>query len=326
MTKNKVFIFFTLLVLSFMVKSQTPSEDPNHYILDTEDNFNSLNSSLWNTPPYGSYTWGWGLETFHPNNVNVSGGILTLKTEKVGNSYISGGVETVNKKAFSYGYFEIEAKLPAKGTEGPWGGFWFHTGEGGWDEIDVWEPNGCDAILATSFHSGTCATHNGIIRGTPSEELRRTGFPDLSANFNKFALIWTPQYVKVLFNGNIVFEEVEPNYIPTHPMFLFLTAQVDAGGCDPDPSKPFPTKYWQFKNFKYYSIKTDCSNGISQSNFNFNGHDYKVQKYYLLSNSIIPNNSNITLRATDYIQFNGEFTVPLGSTFTAITHCNTCPD
>lgn len=328
MKKQKKWIILISLVWCQITISQTPSEDPNHYVLDTEENFNSgpLDTALWNTPPYGSYTWGWGLETFHPDQVSVSGGVLTLTTEKVGDSYISGGVETVGKKAFSYGYFEIEAKLPAKGTEGPWGGFWLHTGEGGWDEIDVWEPNGCDAILGTSFHSSTKATHGGVFRETPADEVKRTGFPDLSASLNKYALIWTPSYVKVLFNGNTVYEEVDPLIIPSHPMFLYLTAQVDDGGCDPDPSQPFPDKEWQFDNFKYYRLKTDCSNGISQSSFNFSSHDYKVQKYYSLSNSTVPSGSDVTLRATDYIQLENGFTVPLGSIFTAVTHCNTCPD
>lgn len=298
--------------------AQTPSEDPNHYILDTQDNFNSFNSSLWNSVPNNT----WGLETYSASNVTASGGILTLKCEKIGSNYISGGIETVNKKAFSYGYFEIESKLPASGTRGPWGGFWMHTGEGGWDEIDVLEPNGCDCELGTQFHSGISATHNGNHTGTAS---LYTGYPNLSANFHKYAVIWTPKYVKVLYDNTSVYEVVVPEYIPTHPMFVFLTFQVDQWGCAPN-SSTFPIKYWQFKNFKYYRLKTDCSNGITQSNFNFSGHDYKVQKFYSLSNSTVPNNSNVVLRATDYILLNGEFNVPLGSTFTAITHCNVCPN
>lgn len=164
MNKCKILIIFTILILSFVVKSQTPSEDPNHYILDTEDNFNSFNSSLWNSVPNNT----WGLETYNSNNVTAYGGA--------------------------------------------------------------------------------------------------------------------------------------PNSSTTFPL------------------------YWQFKHFRYYRLKTDCTNGITQSNFNFSGHDYKVQKFYSLINSTVPNNSNIVLRTTDYIELKGEFTVPLGSTFTATTHCYTCPD
>ncbi len=307
-----------MLISSFSAKSQTPSDDPNHYVLDIEDKFYSFNSTLWNRVPNNT----WGLEIFNQNNVTASGGVLTLKCEKVGGDYISGGIETVGKKAFSYGYFEIESTLPASGTRGPWGGFWMHTAEGGWDEIDVLEPNGCDCELGTQFHSGVFATYNGVRRTSVSIY---DGFTDLSSCYNKYSLIWTPKYVQVLLNDEILYEIVDSLYVPSHPMFVFLTFQIDAWGCTPN-SNIFPVKYWQFKNFKYYTLKTDCLNSIIQNNFNFTEHDYKVQKFYSLTNSTVPNNSNIVLRATDYIKLNGYFTVPLGSTFTAITHCNTCPD
>lgn len=100
MTKYKVLIIFTLLFMSFVVKSQTPNEDPNHYILDTEDNFNSFNYSLLGSKVPNNT---WGLETYDSSKVTASGGVLTLECEKVGSNYISGGIETVNTKAFTYG-------------------------------------------------------------------------------------------------------------------------------------------------------------------------------------------------------------------------------
>lgn len=260
-----------------------------------------------------------GLETYDSTKVTATGGVLTLECEKVGSSYISGGIETVNTKAFSYGYFEIESKLPSSGTRGPWGGFWMHVT--GCNEIDVLEPNGCDCELGTQFHSGS-------FNPNPCENSADIydGFNDLSQSYNKYAVIWTPKYVKVLFNDEFVWETDDPDFVPNNPMYVFLTFQIyPLSDCSPN-NPNFPTLYWRFKNFKYYKLKCDCSNGITQSNFNFSGHDYKVQKFYSLSNSTVPSNSNIVLRATDYIELNGEFTVPLGSTFTAITHNNICPN
>ncbi len=92
--------FLFRVVALFMVVSgaishaQTPNDDPNHYILDTYDNFNSFNSNMWNRVPNNT----WGQEIYNINNVIVSGGKLTLKCEKNGNSYVSGGIETVHKK------------------------------------------------------------------------------------------------------------------------------------------------------------------------------------------------------------------------------------
>lgn len=316
-------LIVTLLLIIFALHSQTPSEDPKHYVLDTYEDFNSFNSNLWNKVPHST----WGLETYNANNATVSGGVLTLKCEKVGNSYISGGIDTQGKRYFSYGYFEIEIKTPASGNRGPWGGWWMFSGAGeGWNEIDMFEPGGMDNYHGTQFHSNAHVRRNGIISSWGNGDNNKfTGYPNLSANFNKFALIWTPQYIQVLFNGNFVFQILESKYVSSYPMCMMLTFQISKDE-PPNASTTFPL-YWQFKNFKYYRLKTDCANGITQTNINFAGRsDYKVQKFYSLTNTTVPNNSNVVIRATDYIEFKGEFTVPLGSTFTATTHCNTCPN
>ena len=319
--KTKFIYLFLLILLSMKISimnSQTPYEDPNHYVLDTEENFSYFNSNLWNIVPNNT----WGQETYSPNNVIVSNAVLTLKCEKVGNNYISGGIETVNKKAFPYGYFEIESKTPLSGNKGPWGGFWMHTGEGGWDELDILEPNGWDNYLGTQYHIGVSASNSGFHEACAKTI---TVSQDMSSGFHKYAVIWTPKYVQFLDDGVPVYEEVTPNYIPTHPMFVFLTFQIDTDNRAPDASTTFPL-FWQFKHFKYYRLKTNCNTSIIQSNFDFINHDYKVYKSYSLANSTVPNNSNIVLRAKDYILLNGEFTVPLGSTFWAITHNGICPE
>jgi hypothetical protein len=75
-------IVFSLTVLT-VTKSQTPSQDPN-FILDIEDNFTSLDSSLWNPQPYNNPAWGWGWEKYDPNHVNAIGGVLSLWCNKLG--------------------------------------------------------------------------------------------------------------------------------------------------------------------------------------------------------------------------------------------------
>ncbi|KWW40575.1 MAG: hypothetical protein F083_1501 [bacterium F083] len=313
-----------LVVLSMatpLLYAQTPINDPNHYILDTYDNFSYFNSNMWNSVPNNT----WGLEVYNSNNVIVSGGKLTLKCEKTGNVFVSGGIESVHKKSFSYGYFEIESKTPTSGNRGPWGGFWMQTGDGDnvWDEIDVLEPNGADTYYGTQYNIGVSANDSGGNHLAIAKKINN--LPDLSADFHKYAVIWTPKHVQLLFDGDLVYEEVNPNFIPTHPMYVFLTFQIDRKGNAPDASTIFPL-YWQFKNFKYYRLKTDCSISVVEDNFDFVNHDYKVYKSYSLSNSTIPNNTNVVLQARDYIILNGEFNVPLGSTLTMITHHGICPE
>ena len=313
-------ILALLFMQSSIVCSQTPTEDPNHYELDTQDNFNSFNSTLWNSVPNNT----WGQETYSANNVTASNGVLTLKCEKIGNNYVSGGIETVNKKDFSYGYFEIESKTLTSGNKGPWGGFWIHSGSGGARELDIFEPNGLDNYYGNQYHIGLgidsqyqndTTWHNTTIQVSQN----------MSSDYHKYAVIWTPKYVQYLFDGEPVYEVVNPKYIPSNPMYVFLTFQIDVDDRAPDASTTFPL-FWRYKHFKYYKLKTDCNTSIVQSNFNFVNHNYKVYKSYTLTNSTVPENSNVVLRAKDYIQLNGEFLVPLGSTFTAITHRGICPE
>ncbi|NOU17137.1 MAG: family 16 glycosylhydrolase [Bacteroidales bacterium] len=312
----KQILIFLLIIISNIVKSQTPDNDP-HFVLDTYDNFNSLNSSLWNSVPNGT----WGLETFNANNVTATGGVLTLKCEKINGNYISGGIETVNKKTFSYGYYEIYSQIP-KGM-GYWGGFWFHMGSStcARHEIDVLEPNGCDCSIGTQFHCGLGNYNTSCYGGFLAETV--TGLNDLTLDYNKYSLQWTPSLVKISVNDNLVKEFSDPKIVSDNPMYMFLTFQIDPN-CTPNSSTVFPA-FWKYKSFKYYKLKTDCSNGIVSSNFDFINHEYKVQKYYSLSSSTIPSNSSIILRATDYIELDEDFIVPYGSEFTAITHCLTCP-
>ena len=49
--EKKLVLIVALLSLNFALKSQIPTEDPKHYVLDTYDDFTSFNSSLWNRVP-----------------------------------------------------------------------------------------------------------------------------------------------------------------------------------------------------------------------------------------------------------------------------------
>lgn len=319
--KIKIFYFSIalLVVASSSLYAQTPNDDPNHYFLETFEDFNLFNSNIWNRIPNNT----WGQEINSSENVSLSNGVLTLICAKQGNSYISGGIETVHKKSFSYGYFEIESKTPPSGNRGPWGGFWMHTGDGGiWDEIDVFEPNGVDTYSGTQYNIGLSSTNSGSHLNIAKKII---DVPNISSNYHKYAVIWTPKHVQFLFDGNLVYEEVDEVRIPTNPMCVFLTFQIDIGERAPDAMTSFPL-YWQFKNFKYYKLNTDCDIEIVQDNFDFFNHDYKVYKSYTLSDSNVPCNTNVVLHANDYILLNGELNVPLGSTLTMITHHGVCPE
>jgi len=59
-------------------------------------------------------------------------------------------------------------------------------------------------------------------------------------------------------------------------------------------------------------------------NYNFNNFDYKVKKSFMLSNTSVPQNSKVILRATDYFELSIGITVPLGSELTLAPEENHC--
>ena len=98
-----------------------------------------LNTDTWATltPWYTNYSAA-ELETYDPANVTVEDGQLHLHSVKGyegGQWYTSGIVTSLAREKFSYGYFEIRAKIP-KG-KGIWPAFWL-TNDGSL-EIDVFE-------------------------------------------------------------------------------------------------------------------------------------------------------------------------------------------
>jgi hypothetical protein len=66
---------------------------------------------------------------------------------------------------------------------------------------------------------------------------------------------------------------------------------------------------------KVYSLKYDCNTPVIINSFtDFINYDYKVKKSITLSGNItMPSNSNICLRATDYIELLPGFEVTLGA-------------
>jgi beta-glucanase (GH16 family) len=133
----KIWQGFALIILMTFVQvgcgGESDSEpvtviaSPAGWVLDWSEEFDgtSLNTSVWTHDLGGS---GWGnneLQHYQASNAAVANGVLTVtaKQEFVGGkSYTSSRIQTSRKKTFTYGRFEIRAKLPS--TKGMWPAFW----------------------------------------------------------------------------------------------------------------------------------------------------------------------------------------------------------
>ncbi|MDR3685491.1 MAG: Ig-like domain-containing protein [Coriobacteriia bacterium] len=179
------------------------------------DEFNGpLSTATWanDTPWNTHYTTG-ELEYYDPANCTFANGMMTLKTETRANNgyaYSSGIVTSLPHTKFTYGYFEIRAKLP--GGPGIWPAFWLTNDST--LEIDALEMLGSDSHrIYGTLHEHNAQIYQGIKDG-----------PDYSAGFHTYGVDWQPDHVKWYIDG---VEYASYNHaVPADPMWITLNTAV----------------------------------------------------------------------------------------------------
>jgi len=203
------------------------------------DEFNGpLDTSTWaNATPWNTqYTIG-ELEFYDRADSTVADGSLVLTSEKRATpgyswtgpfAYTSGIATSLNRPKFSYGYFEIRAKLP-KG-QGIWPAFWLTNDST--LEIDGFEMLGDRPTrIYQTLHQNKQMVHSTYHDG-----------PDYSAAFHTYAIDWQPTYVKWYIDG--VLTMTHNAAMPSDGLYICLNTAV--GGSwpgAPDASTVFPVRY-----------------------------------------------------------------------------------
>ncbi len=178
---------------------------------------------------------GLGLDPF-----TVAKGVLTITARPVdgrlkarlgGHGFTSGLLTTEHSFAFTYGYVEMRARLPA--GKGLWPAFWLLPADRSWPpEIDVFEVLGDRPDrLHMAIH-----TTRGLTEGTDAE------VGDLSRDFHVYGVDWEPERVRWYLDGRQVFEAPTPADLH-RPMYLLIDLAV--GGTwpgAPDESTRFPAE------------------------------------------------------------------------------------
>jgi beta-glucanase (GH16 family) len=113
-----------------------------------------------------------------------------------GQAYSSARLITRGKAAWSYGFFEIRAKMPC-GT-GTWPAIWMLGSGGVWPddgEVDILEHVGRTPgeILGTVHTPTTGGSGNGS----------RTALPTACTEFHDYQLLWTADEIAIGVNGNV---------------------------------------------------------------------------------------------------------------------------
>lgn len=169
-------------------------------------------ASKWNYETGGN---GWGNNELQfytkarAENARVENGNLVITARKEDfqdRKYTSARLVTKGKQTWTYGYFEVRAKLPR--GRGSWPAIWMlGTGwEGekkswpGIGEIDIMEHVGFDpGRVHASIH---CTAFNHVA-GT--QKTATTMVPDAMDGFHVYGLNWTPEFIEVLVDGKSYF-------------------------------------------------------------------------------------------------------------------------
>lgn len=156
---------------------------------------------------------GWGNKELQfytarrKENARVEDGHLIIEARKEsweGREYTSLRLVSRNKGDWTYGRFEVRAKLPS--GRGTWPAIWMlPTGwsYGGWPssgEIDIMEHVGFDAdVVHTSVHT---QSYNHKINTQKTERIK---VPNSRSEFNVYAVEWTPEEIRGFVNDRHFF-------------------------------------------------------------------------------------------------------------------------
>jgi len=228
------------------------------YTLVWSDDFDgdSLNSDNWNVADT-NVVYNNELEAYKTENAYVQDGNLVLEAKKedyLGKNYTSGKVFTKGKQAWTYGRFEIKAKMPE--SQGIWPAIWMLPEDdnlyGGWPqggEIDLLELLGHqpNKIYGTVHYGNPHASGQG-------EYTLQSG--KFSDSYHIYAFEWDPGEMRWYIDGTLYHtekswytrDENEADSITYPAPFnrdFHLILNVAVGGDwpgNPDSTTIFPSK------------------------------------------------------------------------------------
>jgi len=185
-------------------------------------------------------------------NSRVQNGFLTITAIKDaltgapdygGQSYTAARMNTRGKASWTYGFFEVRAKLPC--SLGTWPAIWMLSTGGRWPEdgeIDIMEQKGFSAAEKTRVSGTIHTTAYNYFGGTLDVgQGASTTVADACTKFHNYQLTWSVDKIVIGVDGFNYFEFVNPkdgdyNKWPfSNPQFMILNLAMggDLGGAIP---------------------------------------------------------------------------------------------
>jgi len=201
------------------------------------DDFNTLNTSIWNVYDSGVRKGGY----WSKDQVFTKNGNLVIRTTKIGDKYYTGAIDTDDKFERHYGYYEAKVLLPK--ASGMWSAFWIFCdamkgasssqAELSGTEIDIFEtpyyaPGSIEGYQS-AFHIGNYDTSNSSTYYT-SQWLSMLAHPDsieIYDTWHTFALDWQETGYKFYLDNTLMWETNLNGNISSKNSFLFLSCEID---------------------------------------------------------------------------------------------------
>lgn len=208
----------------------------NGWTLQWEENFDQkqeFDSQTWSKIPRGKSDWNKYMTDFDSCYALRKGnlilrGIINQSQPNDTAPYLTGGVYTKGKRAFTNGRIEICAKL--NGAKGAWPAIWMLPENASWPmggEIDIMERLSFDSIAYQTVHSNY--TYNLGIRETPLSHAVSAINPD---EYNVYAVELGADSLSFFINNKHTFTypriqtDKEGQYPFNKPFYLLIDMQL----------------------------------------------------------------------------------------------------
>ncbi len=339
--KKLLILLFCLYWSNYLLNAQTPENDKNWELSSLNDDFlgSTVNTTLWNHRPDWSSCLNGACAT--PDSRSVDNSILNIIAKEQSctcydwdgtphnKDYTIGDI--ISKQYFKYGYFEVKCKLPPLTTPTSSKGFsiafWmFSANHDGvtHSEIDIFEIDCENHFHTANLHYKDNSGNEYHLRNPDLASWNdpHDFFGDFSI-YRTFSCEWSPNIFNVYVDGELINSTNYENLDKLLPMQPWIGMMVPADGSPNQFGKTYDSNtafpYELSVDFaKVYKLKMDCTDEITPAEgngFNFSTFDYKVKKSFTISNTSLSSSDKVTLRATDFVQLNGDFEVPYGAEF-----------
>jgi beta-glucanase (GH16 family) len=244
----------------------TPAPEPS-WTLAWSDEFNGAAVDTTNWTVLNNSTYGTGNNELaclmsRSQNVEVSAGTLKLTALREATpitceggatrSYTSAHLHGKNKLSFTYGRFEIRAKVPMTPgvSKGLWPAFWMRPAVGGLGEIDIMEQVGTSPTELAQANRVSQTLWYDYIGTYPKQALAyKSTTVDLSAGFHTYAVEWEEGSIRWYVDDILTFERLAsdvPWITGTFDQAFYLRLNLAVGGNwpgTPTADTVFPATY-----------------------------------------------------------------------------------